>query len=526
MIYDLITRCVAGIIGVYDPVKAVRYVNKRDFLKRGYAAAKLSGSDQLWRPALTSGLNENVKDWANVTAKARDLARNNPHIAGARRRFRSAIVSQGIWPRPKILKRGATNKFDYDTKLVQDILARWEMWAPVAGVTGESLYQCQRIAANHVFDDGQVLIRRVWLKEFPYMTIEVLECDHLATIKDTYGRSADGTRIVNGIHLDGYNKPIGYWLTPGHPSEEITTPEYVPASDIIHLFDRQRASEVTGISGYASVVQNFYRINEYSYSTMDTARMVNHYGVWVESPYVDEYGSYITNPDGGQSVDADTASSRYKHVSPAAIHYGLPGEKPHVLNPNNPGSQYDPFMTRELQSASVGAGISYEAISHDGSRTNFAGSRQLQLLERAYTRMFQAIFEEKLHTQIYKWFIEAEMSFGKPRLIMPNFENEKARYLRVKFNKPVQEWVDPLKDMKARELAIKLNISTETDEAEDIGRDIEEVLATKAYEKEIKERLGLIAVPEPEPEPDDDEDEENDLSKPEEGTNNAESGTE
>lgn len=492
MLYNIITKCVSGLIAIYDPVKADRYrINRNAYSKRGYNAAKSKGSDYLWNPLQTSGAQENVGAWSNVVAKSRDLARNNPHIVGARRRFRSNIVSTGIWPRPKILKRQPVNKFDFEKKLVADILKRWEVWSPSACANGDSIYQGQRVAANHFFDDGQVIIRRIFQREWPYLKIEVLECDHLDKTKDRI-TDKTGTRIVSGIHLDGHNKPLGYWLKPLHPAEQQSESVYVPAKDIIHLYDRQRASDVTGLTGYASVVQNFFRINEYSYSTMDTARLANHFGIWVESPYVNEFGEYITNTDGGEAVDADTARSRYTHVSPAAIHYGLPGEKPHQMKPENPGSQYDPFLTRELQSASVGAGVSYESISNDGSRTNFAGSRQLQLIERAYNRMAQAIFDEQLYTRVYEWFIQAELEFGRPPLSMPNYDKEKARYLKVKFNRPIQEWVDPKKDMDARIAAIENNISTETDEAEDLGRDIEEIYATKAYEREIKQKLGLI----------------------------------
>ena len=495
IIYDTVTTIVSRFINVVDPLRAARYVQQREFFKRAYIAAKSTTSDGLWKTPRTSGAQENVLAQDAVVARARDLARNNPYIVGARRRFRACTIGEGIWPRPKILKKKKAHRFDFEKETIEDILYRWEKWAPVAGANGDSIYQCQRVACNHFFDDGQVLIRKRMTRQYPFLQIEVLECDHLDKSKDReVGKNQN--RIVGGIELDGFNRPLFYHLKTRHPSEVQSDTEKVPASEIIHLFDRQRASDVTGITGYASVVQSIFRLNEYAYSTMDAARLTNHFAVWIESPYVNEFGETVS----GETGTSSDPQERYKHISPAAFHYGLPGEKPHTIRPENPGSQYDPFMTREIQTCSVGTGVSYEAMSHDGSRTNFAGSRQLQLLERAYSRISQSIFQEQMHAKIYAWFIETEVSFsepGTPKLRMPDFDRDKQRYLRVAWNRPVQEWVDPQKDAKARQLRIQMNNSTETAEAEDMGLDIEEIYATKAYENEIKRKLGLpVMTPE------------------------------
>ena len=486
MFYNLITRVTAKIIAIGSPRKAAEYLAEHRFFSRAYTAAKKSGVDKGWRVTQSSGANENASQWQAVTNKARDLSRNNPYIVGARRRFRSNIISEGVWPRPKIRARNGKNKFDLDKEKNQEILDAWELWCRVAGANGDSIYQIQRTAANHFFDDGQFLARRVFFRKFPYMRIELLECDQLDSSRD---RLADGVnnRIVGGIELDKFNKPVAYYLLAQHPGDGYSSSQKVPASEIIHVFDRQRASEVSGICGYASVVQSTFRAQEYAYSTMDAARIANHFGVWIESPYIDDYGQ---ESDDLTEID-NIEEARYKRINPAAFHYGLPGEKPHQIKPEIPGSQYGPFMTKELQAISVGAGVGYESVSHDGSQSNFAGSRALLLVERGYTKLALATFEEQFHSKIYEWFIEGLMDFGRPPLILPDYKKNPMEYLRVRFSRPVQEWVDPWKDVAARGKRIELNLSTETDEAEDVGQDIEEIYAKKAYEKELKKQFGL-----------------------------------
>lgn len=484
-LYDTIVRGLAKLIGIYDPLRAARYLQQHNYLsQRGYLAAKKTQDD--WRVTQSSGAQENVLAWQKVTNKTRDLARNNPYIVGARRRFRSNLISEGIWPRPKVMQRNAKSKFDLDKELNLDILQRWESFAPKASANGDSLYQLQRVAANHFFDDGQFLIRKIISKDG--LKIQILECDHLDISRDKDASSGQN-RIAGGIELDEFNKPLAYWVYPVHPSENTSVSIRIPATEMFHVFDRQRASDVTGICGYASVVQSVFRVNEYAYSTMDTARLSNHFGVWIESPYVDDYGQ-ATKALETKTMPNGTVQ-RQQNINPAGFHYGLPGEIPHLMKPENPGSQYGPFITKELQTTSVGAGIGYEAVSHDGSQSNFSSSRALLLIERGYTKMNQAVFEEQFHAKIYEWFIEFELYLAKKPLRMPNYEIEKSRYLRKQLSRPIQEWVDPWKDTAARGERIRLRLSTETDEAEDSGKDIEEIYATLAYEKQLREKYGL-----------------------------------
>jgi lambda family phage portal protein len=503
---SLTVRAVAAILRVVSPARAVAYLREQMTyeIQRAYMAAKTTGSDTKWRPTQSSGAQENVAAWQAVTNKARDLARNNPYIVGARRRFRSNLVGEGIWPRPKIRNNGARSRHELNRELNQDILDRWERWTPTASANGDSLYQLQRTAANHDFDDGGFLVQRLILRG--KLRLKLMECDHLDTARDRE-YSPSQNRIVGGIEVDANNAPVAYWIRPMHPSETQTESVRVPAEDIIHVFDRSRASDVIGIGSYASVVQNFFRLNEYAYSTMDSARLQNHFSVFIETPYIDEYGN-VSEVKSGTEVVPTTVERRAQYLEPAAIKYCLPGEKPHMVKPEAPGSQYGPFLTKELQAASVGAGVSYESISHDGSQTNFAGSRQLLIIERSYAKMVQARWEEQFHAKIYRWFIDHERQFGKPPLAMPGFDERAYDFLRVSFSRPIQEWVDPLKDVQARKEKILMGLSTLTDEAEDMGTDIEEINATLLYEQSLEGIATLRAADKPGEQQEEDPDQE------------------
>lgn len=476
MIYNFATKLIARTIGLFSPSTARKYLQEH-MICRMYEAAKNNGANSRFRPQHSTGAQEIHDSWQNVTNKIRALDRDNSHVAGMRRRFVAGLVGEGSWPRPKILKNNAINRYDYDSKLNIDILERWELWAKEACANGDSVYQLQRLAANHFFIDGGLLIRRVIING--QLKLEPIEFDQLDRDKDC----DDGRiRIVDGKELDEFNKVKAYWIKPRHPAEVESDSRRIPAEEVIDLFDRERASSVSGISRLACSTMNFYNIGMYRADTMKLARVSTGYGVFIQSPYPEDY--IDENPQ------TDENGNIYEYIIPGGVHYLRPGETMNQAKPENPGTNYAPFLKAELQSASVGAGMSYESVSNDGSNTNFSGARQMLLFERAMIRYTFAIFEERFYSKMYEWFIEHEVYFNG--LNMPDYENKKARYLRASWSRPRTEWVDPLKDANAAKTEIDMGANTLTEFCETAGRDIEEVVATRKYEMDLFKKAGLI----------------------------------
>ena len=476
-IYDTITRAIAKSIAIFAPGYAKEYL-KAHAVVRAYEASKNSGNNSRFRPQQTSGVQEIEPAWQSVTNKTRDLMRNNSHVAGMTRRFVAGLVGEGSWPRPKILKENAADKFDFNTELNSRILELWETWSGDACANGDSIYQLQRVAASAFLIDGGILIRRVIRGRNLYL--EPIEIDRLDRLKDM----DNGTvRIVGGKELDEYNRPIAYWIKSAFPTERASDSVRVKAKDIIDLYDRDRASSVGGISRLAPSVINFHNIGKFRADTMSLARTALGFGVFVQTDFPEDFF--------GQTSEENQDGREYEFVTPGAVHYLRPGESINTVKPENPGSQYEPFLRSELRGASVGAGMSYESVSNDGSQTNFSGQRQMLLFERALTRYTFAIFEEKFYNRLYQWFLEFQKDFKG--LSLPGYELAPYKFLRCSWSRPKTEWVDPLKDAKAAKEEIEMGANTLTEFCENAGRDIEEVVATRKYEKQLFENAGLTA---------------------------------
>ena len=484
-VYDHVTKFIAKTIAIVAPEYASKYYAQHLSLKK-YTAASRDSSYSNYRPDQRSGAQEINQAWQKVANTARELDRNNPHVSGMKRRFVTSLIGEGSFPRPKILKQGSSTPYDYDIEKNLDILNRWENWAPVAGANGDSIYQIQRLAGGHFFIDGGLLLRKVYINnevtKTKQLAIEPIELDHLDLTKDT---DTEDLRIVGGKELSKYNKVIAYWLKPRHPSEVDTESVRVPAEEIIDLFDRERASDVGGISRLASSIMSFYNVGMFTADTLKLARTALGYGVFIES---DDPESFF-----GDDGEEDEGGNQYDYVTPGGVHYLRKGESIKSVSPENPGAQYEPFVRSQLRGASVGCGVSYESVSNDGSQSNFSSTRQMLLFEKAMIRYIFGVFEERFYTKIYRWFIEFEMDFGKPKpLILPNYEDNPMKYLKASYSRAKVDWVDPLKDAKANAQLVNMGVATLTDICEADGKDIEEVIATRKYEINLMKEAGTF----------------------------------
>lgn len=480
-IYDTIAREIAHVIALFSPSYANVYRQNHQLLKRGYSAAKNTGPNQRRAPKSTSAAAEIKKDWRRVTDSARELSRNNAYVAGMKRKFLAGVVGEGMWPKAKVADQAG----NLLVELNKDLERRWSNWEETAGANGASFSDIQRLGAGHLQDDGEFLLRKVSVTGQP-LAVQLLECDHLDTSKDA---DLPSGRIVGGIELDQFDKPVAYWLLPKHPGDAASTSVRVPATDVLHIFDRERVSQVRGICLYASVITDLADTVEFQDAILTLARVGTAYGIFIESPHLDDHLPPI-------DAQASESGLLTEYIDPARINKLLPGEKIGQTKPENPSAVYDPFVRSRLRSASAGTPLSYETFSNDYSQSTYSAARQAMLIERAIFRFYSGLLDRKLNLPVWRWFIQSQVAFGNPAtgdavLKLPGFEKAPRQFYAVKFSRPRQEWIDPSKEANSAQVRLDIGLETVTELCENEGRDIDEVLATRAAELQRMKELGI-----------------------------------
>ena len=156
-----------------------------------------------------------------------------------------------------------------------------------------------------------------------------------------------------------------------------------------------------------------------------------------------------------------------------------------------------PQQLDALKMASAGIGVSYESFSNDYSQVSYSSARQAMIVERALFRVISNLIDCKLNQRVYRWFMDNESELAAPGvrpLVMPGYDVNPRVYLRVKFSRPRQEWIDPAKEANAAQSRLEIGLETLTELAENEGRDIDEIFATRAAEVERMKELGIFAI--------------------------------
>jgi lambda family phage portal protein len=482
MIYNAIVRALAAGIALVSPASAAKYLRGHEFL-RGYSAGKSDDHLSAWSPKGTSSYPEVSKDWRRVVDRARDLERNNPYVAGMVKRWVAATVGEGMWPKAKVrLPNGSLDKV-----INRAIEERWLAWSENCGINGDSFSTIQKLASRHLLIDGEVLLHRVSTKEKPF-ALELLECDQLDTSLDQ--DKPNGNKIRGGIEFNRFGQPLFYWLFDAHPGDGITTSSVsrpVPADQISHIFERQRATQARGICLFASIITDIFDTLEYQDATMMLAKVATGFGVWIEKDFPEDE---IDNADAGTAKDGVT---KYKFVNPGGVHYLNKGEKLNQTKMENPGQTYDPYIKSRLRGASVGAGQPYSSFSGDYSESSYSSDRLALIQARAIDRVYQCLIDDKANLWTYRQWMQSE-ALITGGLKLPGFVQTPQKFYPVVFSRPRQEWIDPMKEAAAARLRLQIGLDSLTELKENEGGDIEETFATRSAEVARMKELGIWGI--------------------------------
>ena len=88
----------------------------------------------------------------------------------------------------------------------------------------------------------------------------------------------------------------------------------------------------------------------------------------------------------------------------------------------------------------------------------------------------------------HKWL---DIAYLSGALSLPGYEVDPSFYRQDAWYGAGWQWVDPLKDIQASQLALNIGLTTVTKELASLGYDLEDVLAEKQREKKLYEKFGI-----------------------------------
>jgi len=452
--------------------------------RRAYEGAMVSRLTSDWVTSSTSADAEIDSSLIRLRNRSRQLCRDSSYARQAMRAIASNVVGRGIRMQGRVMMLRGGGRLDQTVN--GRIEQAWQTWshADRCHVAGKlSLSEMLRLAIRSVAESGEVFVRIVpeaFGRSRVPLGLEIIEADYCDEGK-TSGPDASGNEWRMGVKLNRWGRPIAYQFRTRHPGDVSGSVGYavaeVPADQIIHLFVSERPGQTRGTPWLASAIKRLHHLAGYEEAEVVRARATSSLMGFIQSPEGELQGDEV--------YDAD----RVSNFEPGVFKYLGPGETVEVPQLNSPGNQFEPFLRAMLRAVSAAIGCSYESISRDFSQTNYSSSRLALLEEREEWRTLQDWMVEHFLQPVFERWLAAAVGSGA--LILPGYEVAPERFEAVRWFPRGWAWVDPTKEVKAYEGAVRAGFKTQAQVVAEGGGDLEDLLVARAAEVDRAEQLGL-----------------------------------
>lgn len=463
------------IIDVFNPELAYKRGRFRDANARVYEGAAKNRRTQYWKAPSTSANAENMPVLEILRNRARDQVRNNPYA--------NRIV--GVIPNNVVGKGIISNISGATPRLTTEAQTLWNQWAGTTACDMDcklNFYGIQNQVMRSVVESGEVLVRiRRTSDEMP-LKLQILEADHIATHL-VFTRGENGNRVINGIEIDNDGCPVAYHLYENHPGNVgVEIADFrkalltirVPASEIIHVYRKDRPGQLRGITWLHPILIRLKEIDEYEDAQLVKQKISACFSAFIKD---------IEVPDQISNTEFDL-----EKLEPGIVEHLPPGKDIEFASPPIPPSDsYKFYMAVNLRAVAAGVGITYEAMTGDYSEVNFSSARMGDLQFRANVDNWQQnIIISQLCRPAFEAWKSTQILLGNP------FDDISSTY-----TVPRRDMIDPTKEIPARIKAIRAGMETLSDAIRQNGKDPEKHFAEIKADNDKIDELDLILDSDP-----------------------------
>lgn len=430
--------------------------------KRSYDGARTDRRSNGWVAAGSSANSEILPQLSILRNRSRELVRNNPYASKAMRVLSSNRIGTGIMA----------------TINDKSVAALWKKWVKVCDADWNyDLYGLQKLISNTEAESGECLIRFRYRKMSDGLPVplqlQLLEPDFIDTTKNETLKNKGW--IQNGIEFSPIGERVAYWLFNQHPGENIINTTIkssrVPASDVIHSFDRKRPGQMRGVPILAPVMMTANDLNEYLEATL------------VRKSAEACIAAFVETDDEDRSIGDESQQDqmRIEELAPGMVQYLAKGEKITFTNPS--ASTGDVGYTNDrLHAIAAGIGITYEQLTGDLSQVNYSSIRAGTLDFRREIEQWQWLnFIPSVLNRVMDKFLETAFAAGLIQTTDVEYDWTTPRF----------DWVDPLKDVQGEELELTMGLKTWSEAVRARGFNPEVLLEELKAEREKFKAAGI-----------------------------------
>lgn len=434
-------------------------------------------------------------DMTRVRARSRQLERGNTWCKSfAKSLINNVVGSEGFRCRPNVVNSAAFGdaaEATVDKIAVAKIKAFRKQVEKKENFTTRKRLDAQdvdRLQVCRLAFDGEVIFRKI--KKFDNdvgFSWQMVDPDYLDHNLNRIEPNGNYTKM--GVELDAKWKfPVAYWFRRRRPNDmtwnywEPTHDLYerVVAEDIHHIFMQTDDSEQTrGWPWVFAACVNLFRLGKYEEAALINAVIgaskMGFFKKTIPDGFTEDWDQ-LQEDDPGAIID---------EVSP-----GTWTELPWNVEPvqwdgKYPDEQMEVFEKVMLRGISASLGSSYMSMTGDVSDANFSNLRAAKSDENEEWMTIQGFWIRNWKQPEYDESIYRGILSRKLELPLSKID----KFVNPVFTGRRWSYVNPVDDLKAKQLELAIGITSVTEIIEGRGGDATEVFAQIGNDKEIFDKM-------------------------------------
>jgi lambda family phage portal protein len=295
--------------------------------------------------------------------------------------------------------------------------------------------------------------------------------------------------VRNGIEFNKLGQREAYYLFREHPGEKLLISNgesvRIPASEVLHIYKPLRPGQIRGEPWLSRVLLKLYELDQY-----DDAELVR-------KKTAAMFAGFITRLDPEANMMGEGAPNEQgmalAGLEPGTMQLLEPGEDVKFSNPSDVGANYEAFMRQQLRAIAVGMGITYEQLTGDLTNVNYSSIRAglIEFRRRCATLQHHVMVFQFCRPVWNRWIELALLSGALPA------QNKDTSIKDVKWIPQGFDWVDPLKDQQAQQMAVRNGFKSRSEVISELGYDAEEIDQEIAADNNRADQSGLILESDP-----------------------------
>ncbi|GGG77617.1 phage portal protein [Salipiger pallidus] len=426
-----------------------------------------------------------------ITARARDLGRNNGWAAGAISKEVDGVIGANFRPLLKPDWRALGLSSDWAQEFKELVEARWRLHADdprryCDTTRSQTMPQLFGSAYRTYLIEGEALGLVNWRAARPFKTtLRLVDPDLLSNPYD----AADEQQLRGGVEVTRDGVARAYHFRQGHRDsawanvadamtwKRIGREGANGRPQVIHFFDKARDGQTRGVSRLAPIIERLKMEDHYSRVELQAAVINAILAAFIKSPMGPEAMDEMFG-EGDASAFLNYQADRTEFYSGrggvklggARIQTLYPNDEIGMVSTARPAAQFADFEAAVLRNIASGLGISYEQLASDWSKTNYSSARAAMIeIWRGWTARRVAFSQGFCQPYFMAW-LEEQVLDGHIRLPRgaPDFHMYWPAYARAKWIGPGKGFVDPVKEAQAAAMRVALGLSTLEEEAAEL----------------------------------------------------------